>query len=153
MATSKNARPTQDRGDGSFGLLANGSSGQWEVAIDETTTGADRWFAQLEGPSVSFYFEIPSVDIVARMLQFLEPPSAATKHSAIRTGEQNGALVLSKDKKSPVTLVKDDEYRDRLFLVVGPMENPIVRFVLSGSDAMQIADALRQVKEDLEDED
>jgi hypothetical protein len=152
MATSKNARPTQGRDDGCFGLLANGSSGQWEVGIDETTTGPDRWFAQLEGPSVSFYFEISSVDIVAKMIQFLESSPAAKKHSPTRAGEGNGALVLSKDKKSPVTLVKDDEYEDRFFLVVGLMESPTVRFVLAGTDATQIADALRQVKEDLEAE-
>src|SRR5262249_20273391 len=150
MSTSKNARPPQGRGEETFGLRANGSSGQWEVAIDEATTGPDRWFAQLEGPSVSFYFEIPSVDIVARMLRFLESSPGVKKHSSTRVGERSGALVLSKDKKTPVTLIKDDEYEDRFFLVVGLTESPIVRFVLAGTDAMQIADALRQAKEDLE---
>jgi hypothetical protein len=152
MATSKNARPPQGRGDETFGLLANGSSGQWEVAIDETTTGANRWFAQLEGPAMSFYFEIPSVDIVAQMLQFLESSPAAKEQLPTRAGEGKGALVLSKDKKTPVTLVKDDEYGDRFFLVVGLMESPVVRFILAGTDAIQIADALKQVKEDLEED-
>jgi hypothetical protein len=152
MATSKNARQTQGRDDRSFGLLANGSCGRWEVAIDETTTGADRWFAQIEGPLVSFYFEVPSVDIVGKMLQLLESPPAGKKQPPIRVGERNGSLVLNKDKKTPVTLVKDDEYADRFFLVVGLPDNPIVRFVLAETDTMQLTEALRQVKEDLKGE-
>src|SRR5438552_785677 len=122
MAISKNERPTRDPGSGSLGLLANGSSGPWEVAIDETTTGADRWFAQIEGPLVSFYFEIPSVDIVSQMLQFLESPLRATTPAPVTWSEANGSLTLSKDKKTPVILVRDDEYRDRFFLLVGPRD-------------------------------
>lgn len=153
MAGSKNARPPQDHNNERFGLLANGSSGQWEVAIDETTTGADRWFAQLEGPSISFYFEITAVDIVDEMIAFLEAPPTGKKHAPRRAGEVHGGLVLSKDKKTPVTLIKDDEYADRFFLVVGLPENPIVRFILAGADATQMVGALKQVREDLEDGD
>jgi hypothetical protein len=63
MATAKNA-------PGSLGLLADGSSGKWAVDIDGTTSGADRWFAQIEGPSVSFYFEIPAVDVIGKDAPF-----------------------------------------------------------------------------------
>ncbi|MGH7225334.1 MAG: hypothetical protein ACRELF_19100 [Gemmataceae bacterium] len=151
--TSRNARPIQGRGNESFGLLANGSSAEWEVAIDESTSGVERWYAQIEGPAVSFYFEIPSVDIVGDMLRFLERGPAAAKRSNNGSDERNGALVIGKDKKTPITLVKDDEYPDRFFLVVGSTDSPVARFVLAGMDAMKIVAALRQVQEDLEDEE
>jgi hypothetical protein len=35
----------------SYGLVANGSSGAWQVAVDETLRGTQQWFAQLEGPN------------------------------------------------------------------------------------------------------
>ena len=153
MTTSRNTRPIRGRGSDSFGLLANGSSGEWEVAIDEATSGVERWYAQIEGPAVSFYFEIPSLDIVSKMLRFFERDSATTNGSSNGSEDQNGALVIGKEKKSPITLVTDDEYRDRFFLVLGPLDSPMVRFTLAGMDVAKITEALRQVQEDLEDED
>lgn len=153
MATSKNGRRNHKGSNECFGLMANGSSGSWEIAIDEATSGADQWFAQLEGPSVSFYFEIPSVAIVAKMLQFLEARPAVGEPTVIGSDKQNGILTIGKAKRTPVYLIKDDEYPDRFFIVVGRMDSPIVRFVLAGADVINIADALRQVKDDLEEED
>ncbi|HEV3447492.1 MAG TPA: hypothetical protein VG099_22820 [Gemmataceae bacterium] len=145
MTTSKNSRVTHQGRNSSFGLLANGSCGSWEIAIDETTSGAERWYAQIDGPAVAFYFEIPSVDIVGKMARFLEPRSATTNQP------QDGLLVIGKDKRTPITLVKDDEYHDRFFLVIGPMDNPIVRFAIAGTDVIDIAEALKDVKKDLDD--
>ena len=153
MATTRNNRSTNQSTKQSFGLLANGSSGTWDVAVDESTSGPNRWFAQIEGSSISFYFEIPSVDIVGKMLRFIEPRSAASKAPANGRAEKSCSLVIGKDKKSPVTLVRDDEYDDRFFLVVGPMDSPTVRFTIAGADAVRIADALRQITEDLDDKD
>lgn len=153
MATTRNTRSTHQTAKHSFGLLANGSSSTWDVAIDESTSGANRWFAQFDGPVVSFYFEIPSVDIVGKMLRFIEPRSATAKAPANGRAEKSCSLVIGKDKRLPVTLVRDDEYDDRFFLVVGPMDSPTVRFTIAGADAVKIADALRQIKEDLDDKD
>ncbi|HTU22215.1 MAG TPA: hypothetical protein VMG10_29520 [Gemmataceae bacterium] len=153
MTTAKNARPILGHGKENFGLLANGSSGEWEVAIDESTSGTERWYAQIEGPTVSFYFEIPSVDVVGKFLRFLNPRPKATKISPNDSEERHNSLVIGKDKKSPIILLKDDEYPDRFFLVVGPTDNPIVRFTISGRNVRKLADALRQVQEDLEDEE
>src|SRR4051794_17308843 len=97
-------RPIQGHGNENFGLLANGSSGEWEVAIDEATSGVERWYAQIEGPAVSFYFEIPSVDIVGEMLRFLQRGSVAAKCSPNGSDERNNSLVVGKDKKTPITL-------------------------------------------------
>jgi hypothetical protein len=133
-----------------FGLLANGACAPWEIAIDEAISGPDRWWLQMESPAASFYFEIPSLNIVTRMARFLESRLAAANQSPNGSAHRNGSLVLGKDKKSPVILIKDDEYADRFFLVIGPKEHPVVRFILAGMDVEKIAGALRQVQEDLE---
>jgi hypothetical protein len=153
MAAPKNTRSTQEHANGSFGLLANGASGPWEIAIDEATAGPDRWFAQIEGPSIYFSFEIPSVDVVSQTIGFLGSSPTVTTNTNDAGGKPNGSLVISKDKKTPVTLVRDDEYPGRFFLVVGPVASPVVRFVLGDVDAMRMGEALRQVEGDLEDKD
>ena len=122
------------------GLIANGSSGSWEVAIDETTSGATRWFAQFEGPTAVFYFEIASPDVVAEILRFIEASEAKGKD-----------LVIGTDQRMPVTLVKDDEYADRFFLIAGPSVSPTVRYTLTGSDIADIASAIRQAQQDLDE--
>ena len=86
------------------------------------------------------------------MVRFLARRQVPAKEPPTVSSEGNGSLVLSKDKKIPINLVRDDEYDDRFFFVVGPMDSPIVRFVIAGTDVVKIADALRQVAEDLEEE-
>jgi hypothetical protein len=54
-----------------IGLLALGSSGPWEVAIDETMSGPARYFAQIEGPALYLYFEIPTIELIEDVLDFL----------------------------------------------------------------------------------
>src|SRR2546429_6354439 len=120
MAATRNTGATRQSRKGSFGLLANGSSGPWEITIDETTAGPDRWYAQIEGPSVTFCFEIPSLDVVGKMIQFLESRQPPARKRSDDSTDWNGSLLIGKDKRTPVTLVKDDEYEDRFFLAVGP---------------------------------
>lgn len=141
MATTRKTRPSRQTDAATIGLLANGSAGSWEIAIDETTSGADRWWVQIEGPSAGFYFEIPGLEIVGELIQFLERPPA--------TPSESRWLVVSKDDKNPITLGKDDEYEDRFFMAVGPLEKPLARFILAGTDRAQISAALRQVQDDL----
>ena len=148
MATTRGARTTAAKKRASFGLLANGSSGDWEIAIDETTSGDDRWFAQIEGPSVSIYFEIESVDLVGKMIRFFGPRGGLPVNGSAK---RNGPLVLSKDKKSPVVLLKDDESDGRFFILVGPTDSLTVRFTIDHDGATQIVEALRQAKEDLDE--
>jgi hypothetical protein len=54
-----------------LGLLAFGSSRGWQVSIDETVDGDERWYAQIEGPSVSLYFRLADLGIVAKTANFL----------------------------------------------------------------------------------
>ena len=147
MVAKRNRRQSRN---GRLGLLANGSCGQWEIAIDETTSGPDHWYAELEGPGVSFYFELPSLDIVGKMARLLAPPALHAQKLPHGSGAATNVLMIGKDKKAPFSLVKDDEYKDRVFLVVGPPSSPLVRFVFAGTDLTCIAKALEQVLEDLD---
>ncbi len=152
MATTKKPRKIPKSATSSFGLLANGSAGPWEVAVDESTSGPEKWFAQIDGPSASFYFEIPSLKIISRMAQFLEPRLTATKQPLVDSADSQASFALGKDSLTALTLVKDDEYDDRCFLVVGSPENPIARFTIAGPDAGNLAEALRQVEQDIDEE-
>ena len=147
MPVPKHSR-THVEDNETLGLLANGSSGQWDVAVDETTSGVDRWFLQIEGPSIGFYFEITSPGIVEEMLQFFEERCSKANNKSTK---KNGALVIRKDKSAPVTLMGDDEFADRYFFVVGRENRPMVRFELAGADLTSLIGALRQAMEDLEE--
>lgn len=152
MTTPRNTGPTQERDADQFGLLACGSSGGWDVAVDEDLSGSERWYVQIEGPTVSFSFEIPSLDLVGEMLRFLERGSVAAEGFPNGSDAGNGSLVIGKDLITPVKLVQDDEYPDRFFLVVGQTNSPMVWFTIASPDAGNIAEGLRQMQEDLVDE-
>ena len=142
MAGSNTDQVSSAIPDENFGLMANGSSGRWDVSIDETISGTERWFAQIEGPSLWLSFEIPSPTIISKVNQFLALPQPK--------GEQTeGRLELGEAEGTPVALVRDDEYPDRGFLIVGPSDAPIVRFAVAGEDWDNLVQALRQVEQDL----
>ena len=145
MSALKGTRAVNGRAHGKIGLLANGACGRWSVAIDKTISGKDRWFAQLDGPSIYVYFEISSPRIVDDAMAYLD-----SSHVNAEPVGRIGRLSIGGDKDIPVSLVWDDEFADRVFLVVGPDSAPIVQYTISGADISEIVDALRQVKEDLE---
>src|SRR5215831_16414456 len=113
MAGAPMAQASPAIPDENLGLLANGSSGRWEVSIDETISGTERWFAQIEGPSFWLYFEIPSPEIISRVNEFLARPVTKSEETACK-------FDLGEAQRAPVALIRDDEYKDRCFLVVGP---------------------------------
>jgi hypothetical protein len=151
MSAQRKQRGQPENDNEGLGLMANGSSGDWEVAIDETTKGPDRLFVQIEGPSVYFSFEIPSPEMISRAFDFLGGVSSPQGPRA-RAPAQNGPLVLGQHRQTPVILVRDDEYEDRYFLVIGQEADFVVRFTIAGQDLKDIKEALRQASEDLEDE-
>src|SRR5207248_7346272 len=140
MAALKDIRTVHQSGDST--LLANGSSGPWEIAIDQTSAGADRLWAQIEGPSISFSFAIPSFDVVGKMIEFLAPTRPLLKGSSNNSGQRAGELAIGHDTNTPVVLLTDDEYDDRYFLVIGPTTRPLDRFVVAGAERMSTAAAL-----------
>ena len=131
-----------------LGLLANGSSGPWEFSVDETISGNERWFAQIEGPSVYISLEIPSPDIVSEAVRFLAPPHDKERELIASAGG-NGWLSISKSPGIPVFLVRDDEYEDRCFIVVGLDDSLVVRYSLAGDDLENLVEAMRQADQDV----
>lgn len=148
MAVSKEPRARATNQEGSIGLMAIGSSGPWEIAIDQTISGPDRWFAQVEGPSVYLYFQIPSLEIIDHAIEFLAFRGKTGKNAAHTA--RNGTLAFGTGRSTRVNLVRDDEFRDRYFLVIEPKSGLVVRFTLTNEDLTHVIDALRQAKEDLD---
>ena len=150
MAGSRVIQAVSENPGESLGLLANGSAGPWEVSIDESVSGVERSFAQIEGPSVWLYFEIPSPDIIPKMIEFLLPSRSKRAELPSCSPESSGELLdISGPEETPVSLVRDDEYKDRCFIVVGRSESPIVRLSIAGEDLGNLVEALRQVQDDI----
>ena len=149
MTGSKPIQASSETPGENLGLLANGSSGSWEVSIDESVSGTERSFAQIEGPSLWLCFEIPSSDIIPKIIQFLLPPGTKREEMPSCSSRSGGKLLdISEPEETPVSLVRDDKYRDRCFILVGRSDSPIVRFSVASEDLDNLVEALRQVEEE-----
>ncbi len=149
MARPKEPKTHPTSQKSSIGLMAFGSSGPWEIAIDQTTSGTDRWFAQIEGPSVYLYFEIPALGSIDQAMEFLVCCPGKAGRNPVHEA-QAGTLRLAAGKSMQVNLVRDDEFNDRYFLVIKPKHGLSIRFTLTGDDLKNVVNALRQSKEDLQ---
>src|SRR5438309_422607 len=110
MSSAKHPNPVPLSETASIGLLAIGASGDWEIAIDEATSGTPAWFMQIDGLRISLSFEIAGTDLVRQLLAFLG-----------EAGKPNGDqgvdyLALGTADKILTALVRDDEFRDRFFV-------------------------------------
>ena len=152
MASQRNTTKRSDHSN-RLGLTAVGRGGAWEVAIDEATSGESKWFAQIEGPSVYLDFEVDSPRIIDKIIQFLMELKRATNGTHGLTSPKNEELLLSKSRGESVTLVRDDEFPDRYFLVAEARRKLTVRVTIGGEDLELLESALRQAKEDLDDDD
>ena len=47
--------------------------------------------------------------------------------------------------RSPIVLIRDDEFADRAFILIGPPTGPVVRFTFAGPAFHGLAAALRNV--------
>ena len=146
MSVSRATRTRSVSQRAGLGLAAIGSSGPWEVAVDQTTAGPDRWFAQIEGPLVYLRFEMSSLEVIRRAIQFLA--KAEIGSGSVASGPER-TLSLGANKSTTVDLVQDDEFGDRFFLVVAPKGGLLFRFTIGGDDLTHLVAALRQANEDL----
>jgi hypothetical protein len=145
------ARKVSEKGNGrkaALGLAANGSAGGWEVATDETLSGREKWFAQIEGPSLYLYFQIPSPGIVGDIIRFLEQCWPAKERAAHSPGG-NGSKRIGGSHWASVRLLRDAERPEGCFLTVGPSARPCARFFLAGEDVANLTRALQQAQDDL----
>lgn len=143
------------KGDFSVGLVANGSSKSWDVAVDHTTTAPERWFIQLESRSLYLYFEIEHPRVIDRALSFVERRLQCSKDvkEPSKCVGSNEELTLGNLDGLPIALLGDGEYSDRCFIMIGKSPQSCCRFSIIGDDLRQLLTALRQVSDELKSED
>jgi hypothetical protein len=127
-----------------LGLLANGSAGHWDVAVDEAASG-DEWFLELDGPQVYLVFQLENLKVVETVLQFLQAGSLR----ASGRGDSEAALPLGRFESAAVSLLWDNEDFPRCFIVVGPAARSTLRLSLEAEDIQMLVEALRQVVKDI----
>ncbi len=143
--------PQVEKEAGGFGLLATGSSHAWDFAIDESLERTDQWSAELEGPNVYLVFQIQDLSVIAVALDFLRHRRSKSGGSdPMSRAEGDDSLTIGRFGQASVSLVWDDEERDRCFLVVGPKARSTLRLTFQGEDISMLIEALSQVVEDLE---
>src|SRR5262249_37920709 len=119
-----------------LGLLANGSSRRWDVAVDESLDG-DGWTLELDGPQTYLVFPLRDLSVLSKMLRFLQegPGSNETK----------SPLHLGRFGSSAIPLVWENENSPRCFPVIGPRAGATLRLSREADDIAMLRDALQQV--------
>jgi len=140
--------PKTERESDSRGLTALGAAGGWQVDIDGSNSGlTQNWFAQIEGPAVYVSFEVQSPSVIEDMIEFL------TERTADEFGIQRvreSEIVVGIDEGAPVTLLRDDEFSDRFFLLMQSKKNLAIRVTIADTDLDSLLIALRQAQNELE---
>ena len=138
-------RPQTKRKQKSFGLVANGSSGSWRVDVDETLSGTQRWFAQIEGPACYLYFEIDHPQAVVKIARFL----SANVHEENGSDAQKRELKVGNHGGQSVEFLWDRDPADRCFTLLRGDNELCVRVTLSRADVESLAAALQMVSKAL----
>jgi hypothetical protein len=131
------------------GLLASGSSGRWDVAVDETLD-RDEWSLEIEGPNAYLVFQLQDLAILSvarRFLQSRPPTDPVGNAPATHGGEVE--LTLGKFGSASVSLAWDNEDFPRCFLIVGPKARSTLRLSLGAEDIQALGEAFGQVVNDL----
>lgn len=149
MPASKQLRTRSVRQATKWGLAAIGTSGPWQVDIDQSLSGRSRWEVEIEGPTVYVRFEIPAIEIIERAVRFLSEVPQKNRRNALN-GENSSSLVLSKARSPRICLIRDDEFADRYFLLAHTENGPTIRFTLTGGVLTHLIAALRQALEDID---
>jgi hypothetical protein len=141
---SKNGQST-DR----LGLLAIGSSGRWEIAVDESLD-RDEWFFEIDGPQTYLVFQLQDLKVIPAALGFLQskpqPDQSQGRHGV---HDREAALVLGRFGSASVSLLWDDEDFLRCFLVISPDARSTLRLSFEAEDIPMLVEALRQVVKDI----
>jgi hypothetical protein len=134
---------SSDQRSSQFGLLAFGRAKVWEISINEAMSGPERWFAQIESPSLYLHFEIHSPAIMCHLLNLLRPKLGSRTEDVqnLEIGNFNGL---------PVTVLCDNETADRRIILIGKESDATLRLSLAGNDLADFFEAIRQITEDLD---
>jgi len=137
----------------SLGLLAHGSAGDWQVEIDEASSGEPRWFMQIGGPARYLYFPIAHPRVIDSILCFIGGfDESCSSHSA-PPQSQLTELCLGDCDGNTAALLRDEGENDHCtFLVTGPGEM-CVRISLTDcdTDLISLIGALRELRHELDE--
>ncbi len=123
-----------------WGLAAIGRCADVSIDVDEAVSGPERWQMSIDLPQFQFRFTIPAPAIVGGFCDFLQQQ---LNHKT--TGE----LPLGTLGNADVSIIKDDEFMDRFFLLAAA-DGGAVRHTLTGDVVINLIVALRQVASDLD---
>ncbi len=128
-----------------WGLLANGSSGRWSIDIDESDDGG-AFNIQIDGPKAYLAFALRGLEVVPRLHAYL--------HAGLHPNGDNGkqstnGVTLGRLGSMSVSIIQDDEFAARWFIIVKGKADAVVRLTLDAADIEMLAKALQQVAEDL----
>ncbi len=128
-----------------WGLLANGSSGRWSIDIDESDDGG-AFNMQIDGPQTYLAFALRGLEVVPRLHAYL--------HAGLHPNEGNGkrntnGVALGRLGSMAVSIIQDDEFATRWFIIIKGKADAVVRLALDAADVEMLVDALKQVLEDL----
>jgi hypothetical protein len=128
-----------------WGLLANGSSGHWSIDIDESQDGA-AYNMQIDGPQAYLGFALRDLQVVPKLHSYLR----AGLHPDQGNGQRNTkGVALGRLGSMSVSIIQDDEFATRWFIIINGKADTVVRFTLDAADVEMLVEALQQVIEDL----
>ncbi len=142
-------KPKNGQPAAGLGLVANGSSRKWDVAVDETPDG-NEWSLEIDGPQTYLSFQLRGPKVVAEARRFLQSPPGSGDTG--REGGEAAELLLGQFDSTSVSLVWDNEGFSRCFLVIGPKAASVLRLCLDAEDVQMLIEALNQVMEDMPSE-
>lgn len=129
-----------------FGLLANGSTRCWDVAVEATVEG-DEWCLEIDGPQTYLVFQLEELKVVEKALRYLELGPRSNRQKRAR--EVETGFVLGRFGSATVTLFRDNETISRCFIIVGPKGRSTLRLTFEGADLEMLIEAMRQVVQDM----
>lgn len=143
MKATKPPRTAKKRKN--YGVVANGSAGAWQVAVDETLAGTQQWFAQLESPNCYLYFEIQHPNVMAQIAEFVDSNLQREGSRAGCSESKPAELKLGLCGGHTVEFLWDWDSSHRCFLLVRGVDEFRLRVTLLRSDLQALAGALQQV--------
>ena len=129
-----------------IGLVAAARIGSWSVEIDQTVSGDERWFAQIEGPVAYLYLELPTPAAIEEPSRLFAERLA---HQDASGALQGLSVELGLFARRPVSILFDDEFADRCFLLISDESGSTVRVSIAAQDFADVANAIQQVHKEL----
>jgi hypothetical protein len=138
------------QGPGELGLLANGSSRLWDVAVNESLEREGEWWLELDGRTVYLVFRLRDLAVIPEAVAFFGSAlNPAPTLNGPQRSDDDDSLTLGTFGTLPVWILRDDETPPRCFLVVDSDTVSAMRLALQQEDIEMLLAAFQQVAEDL----